>query len=166
MKKMKGFTLIEIIIYLAIISVMTVSLVDFALGVIQGGVKASNQQEVYTQARYLSERIKREIRSATDINSVSAGSISLKETPASGNDPTIISLSGTTVTIQQGAGPLTRLHSTDSKVTSLIFTSYTSADNKTKHIGFKITISANFGSLRHEYQESVNLEGSGELRSN
>lgn len=166
MNKIKGFTLIETILYVTIVSVMVVALVNFALNVIEGGVKSSNQQEVYSQVRYLSERIKQEIRNASDINTVSATQISLKEPIASGKDPTIISLSGGIVSIQQGGGSVVALHSADTSVPSLIFTNLTSADNKTKHIRFVLTMTDNFTSLRQEYQESVTLEASSELRSN
>src|SRR6266571_3526280 len=88
-KKMKslerGFTLIELIIYIAIVAIILTSLIPFAWNVIEGGAKSATEQEVFANARYVSERIKYEIRNASGINSVSATSISLSETSGAVN---------------------------------------------------------------------------------
>src|SRR3990167_10720956 len=96
MRKLKtdrGFTFIEIILYVSIVSIILVALVPFAWNVIGGSVKSSAEQEVNSQARFISERIKYEVRNADGINSVAAASISL-DPPGTSNDPTIIDLSG------------------------------------------------------------------------
>lgn len=157
----KGFTFIELILYISIVTIIINTLVPFALNIIGSGAKSATQQEVFTAARYISERIKYEVRNSTGINSVSSSSISLGPIA----NPTIIQLNGTKVQIDQGAGFID-LHSKDTKVTSLIFTNYTSADNKTKHIGFTITVEDNYSSARHELTASTTLESSAEVRSN
>lgn len=166
-KKESGFTLIELILYISIISIFLVSLVPFAWNIIGGGVKSAAEQEVFSQARSVSERIKYEIRNATGINNVSATSISLVKSEVSLN-PTVIDLSGGKIRITQGTpGTPYNLNSNDTSATSLIFTDYTSADSKTKHIQFTFTIDDNYGSLRQEYQvPAVTIESSAEIRSN
>ena len=138
MRKLKtdrGFTFIEIILYVSIVSIILVALVPFAWNVIGGSVKSSAEQEVNSQARFISERIKYEVRNADGINSVAAASISL-DPPGTSNDPTIIDLSGGRIRIKLGAAADVDLNSTDTNITSLIFTNYTSGDNKTKHIQY------------------------------
>src|SRR3989344_7372816 len=66
----KGFTLIELILYMALVSIVLTAIVPFAWNIIGGGVKSSAQQEVFSQARFVSERIKYEIRNASGITSV------------------------------------------------------------------------------------------------
>src|SRR3990167_11538866 len=65
-----GFTLIELILYVALITIILSAIVPFAWNTVQTGVKSAVQQEVNANARYISERIKYEIRNSTGINSV------------------------------------------------------------------------------------------------
>jgi prepilin-type N-terminal cleavage/methylation domain-containing protein len=165
-RKRRGFTFIELILYLAIVSIVLGALVPFAFTVIGSGVKSSTQQEVFSSARFISERIKYEIRNATGINSVSATSLSLATATGSTN-PTVIDLSGGNIRIKQGVSTAVNLNSANTTVPSLSFVNFTSGDNKTKHVQFTFTLNANFNStVRQEYQETMTVEGSAEVRSN
>lgn len=166
MKKSWGFTLIEILIYVSIVSLLMTVLIPFAWNVIEGGTKSATEREVFSNARFLSERIKYEIRNATNINSVSSTQISLANLNPNLN-PTIINLSGNNMQIQQGSGSATTLNSQDTKIENLTFTNFTSSDNKTKHIKFSFTVSANYNAgQRQEFNESTTIESSSEIRSN
>lgn len=160
-----GFTFIEIILYMAIVAIVLGSLVPFAWAIIGSGVKSASQQEVFSASRYVSERIKYEIRNASGINSVTATSISLASATTA-NNPTVIDLSGGKVRVTYGATTAVNLNSTDTNVSSLAFTNYTSADNLTKNIQFTFTLQSNFNSARQEYSETTSVQGSAEVRSN
>ena len=164
----RGFTFIELILYISIVTIMLSALIPFAWNVIGGGVKSGVEQEVYSQARYVSERIKYEIRQASGITSVDATSISLTNFPP--DTTTVISLSSGKMQINKNGAGAVNLNSDDTIITTVgdvIFTDYRSADNKTKHIGFTFIIDGNFGSSRQEYQISaLTMEGSAEVRSN
>src|SRR3989338_6855686 len=147
MKNQRGFTFIELILYVAIVTIILSAIVQFAWSAVQTGVKSAVQQEVNANARYISERIKYEIRNSTDINSVAPTSISLAtSTPAT--NPTIIDLSLGNIRIKQGAGIAVNLNSANTVINSLTFTNYTSGDNKTEHIQFTINIAASFAAAR------------------
>ncbi|HSW96876.1 MAG TPA: prepilin-type N-terminal cleavage/methylation domain-containing protein [Candidatus Saccharimonadales bacterium] len=163
----KGITLIETIIYIAIVSLIMTSLIPFAWNVIEGGVKSSTEQEVFDNARFISEQIKYQIRNATGINSVSSTQISLA-TANSATNPTIIGVSGTNLTMQQGAGSALNLNSQNATVSGVTFMTYTSGDNKTKNIQFVFTVNANYSGSgsRQELNESTTIEGDAEVRSN
>lgn len=164
-KNQKGFTLIELILYVALVTIILSALVPFAWNTVETGVKSSVQQEVNANVRYISERIKYEIRNSTGINSVSATSISLStSTPVT--NPTIIDLSGGNIRIKQGAGSPVNLNSVNTVINSLTFANYSSGDNKTKHVRFIITVAAQYAAVRQEYQDSVVAEGSSEVRNN
>ena len=62
LKSGAGFTFIELILYVAIVTIILSALVPFAWSAIETGVKSAVKQEVNANARYLSERIKYEIR--------------------------------------------------------------------------------------------------------
>lgn len=167
MKLERGFTFIELILYVGILTTMLVALIPFAWNIIGGGVKSATQQEVFSNARYISERLKYEIRNATGINSVSSTQISLA-TATAGTNPTVINLSGGNITITQGASSAVNLNSVNTTVSSLTFTNYTSGDSKTEHIQFIFTLNANYpgAGQRHEFNESTTIEGSAEVRNN
>ena len=78
----KAFTLIEIIIYIALLGIFlsaaTVSLWDIILG----NVKSSVQQEVQESLRYSSYRILYEIRSALGVNDYSDFGVNLAQNSA------------------------------------------------------------------------------------
>ena len=160
----RGFTFIELILYISIVTIMLTAIVPFGWSVITSGVKSSVQQEVYTQSRYVSERLKYEIRQASGITSVNPTSISL--TNFSPDTTTVINLVSGKVQINKNATGAVNLNSDDTNVSSLAFTDYTSTDQKTKHIGFTFTISSNYSGQRQEYNETVTLRGSAEVRSN
>lgn len=162
-----GFTFIELILYISIVTMMMTTLIPFAWNVIQGGAKSATQQEVFSNARYISERMKYEIRNAAGINSVSATSISLVASP-SANNPTVIDLSDGNIRIKQGSGSTINLNSQNTTVSSLTFTNYTSSDSKTKHIQFSFTLNAYYpnAGTKSEYNETTIVEGSAEVRNN
>lgn len=175
MIKENGFTFIEVILYVAIVAIVVSTLVPFAWNVIQSGVKSTTEQEVYSAGRFVSERLKLEIRNALDINTpdsnfdVNLGSnpllkLSLRATAP--DDPTLISVSSGKIVIKQGVNPAVELNSTDTQVTNLTFTNYSSADNKTKNIDFILTLVANYPGGGQEYQETVTLRSGAEIRNN
>jgi len=171
MKNLKseiGFTFIELILYVAIVTIILSAVVPFAWSAVETGVKSAVQQEVNANVRYISERIKYEIRNSTGINSVAAASISLvTSTPAT--NPTIIDLSAGNIRITQGAASAVNLNSANTVINSLTFTDFTdyvSGNFKTKHIRFVMTVAASFAPARQEYQDSVVVESSAEVRSN
>ena len=165
MRTERGFTFIELILYVSIVTIILSALVPFAWSAIETGVKSAVQQEVNANARYISERIKYEIRNSTGVNSVAATSISLVTSIPSTN-PTIIDLAFGNIRVQQGAASAVNLNSANTIINSLTFTDYTSLDNKTKHIQFVMTVAASFAAARQEYQDSVVVESSSEVRSN
>ncbi len=165
LKSSKGFTFIELILYMAIMTFIISSLVPFAWNIIGTGAKSATQQEVFSSARYVSERIKYEIRDASGINSVAATSISLSNSNAAKN-PTIIDLSGGKIRVKYGASSAVNINSTDTTVSSLAFTNYTSGDNKTKNIQFTFTLQSNYSTTRQEYIETTSIRGDAEVRSN
>ncbi|MBI2049368.1 type II secretion system protein [Candidatus Roizmanbacteria bacterium] len=160
----KGFTFVELILYVSIVTIMLTAIVPFGWSAIASGVKSSVQQEVYSQARFVSERLKQEIRQASGITNVSTNSISLTNLPPDTN--TDIDLSSGKIRINKNGTGFVNLNSDNTSITNLVFTNYSSVDQKTKHIGFELTIASNYSGQRQEYNETVTLRGSAEARSN
>src|SRR5216683_810448 len=129
----KGFTFVETILYVSIVSIILTALIPFAWDIIETGSQSAVQQEVSSNARYISEEIKYQIRNASGINSVTSSSISLSETISAIN-PTVITWTAPNITIKQGAGSTIQLNSNDTNISSFTFTNNTSGDNATKNI--------------------------------
>jgi len=161
-----GFTLIEVILYVAIVTIVITALVQFAIVIVNNNTKSATQQEVYNNARFISEKIKYEIRNASGINSLSTSQIILATTDVNTN-PTTVSLSGNNIFIKRAGFAPINLNSTYTTISNLSFINYSSSDLKTKNIQYTFTISAAFGNqARQEYQESLSIQSSAELRSN
>jgi len=159
-----GFTLIELILYVALVSMMLSTLIPFALNVIEGGVKVGVEQEVYSQARYLSERFKKEIRDASAVTTCNGTTLVLANTDSTRN-PTTFSFASDTITITSGTSipSATRLHSIDTSVNPFNCQNFSGAGTNNVQVTF--TMSDNYTSTtRQEYNESLNIQFSAETR--
>lgn len=173
MKTKNGFTLLELLLYMAIVALMLGALTQISWNFIFAGEKSAYQQEAFSNARLISEKIKYEIRNAKDINlSLSTFNTNLASSPGSKlslaenspNDPTEIDVLSGKLRIKRGAGATINLNSTNTSVTNLTFTNYSSGDNKSKHVGFTLTLTTSGN--REEYNQTITIESSAEWRSN
>jgi len=171
----KGFTLIEVLLYIAIVTIIMSAFIIFAWNAVILGAKNNTQQELFAQGRIVSERILSEIRNATDINTGTSNfdvdlatnatyQLSIADTAP--NNPTIFTVVSGTLMVKQGAAAAIALHSTTIKVTSLVFTNYSSSDGKTKNVGYVLTLAQTSTSASQEYKGTITLDSSAEVRSN
>lgn len=163
-----GFTLVELILYIALVSIFISGAVLFAWDIIYGGVKSQTQRNVIQNLRLVSKRISYEIRNASGVVSLSSSDLCLSNTNATYN-PTRIYLSGGKLRIGWGGGscgattndePLT---SSNVTVPTLIFTDLSSGVDSI-NINFSVTVDSTGD--RQEYQKSETCTSSIELRSN
>ncbi len=169
----KGFTLIETLIYMSVVSIIVTSLVLLCWNIISAGEKNIRQQEVYSSARLLTEKIKYQIRNADGINNSSDFGVNLAVNPgneislvyAAPNNPTLIDVSSGQARITLGSASPVVLTPDNLTVTDLTFTNYSSADGKTKNIGFTLTITNNNPSIGNIHESST-VKSSAEMRSN
>lgn len=150
----KGFTFIELLLYLAIVGTIFSSLVPFAWNVIEGGARSSVDQEVDSNARFIMEKIKFKIRNARNLT-VAPASLTITEQD----------LSATTIDLFSGNIRLNavNLNSADATVADLVFTDFSNASSRQVQIRF--TIISAMGQGRQEYGQTVTLESSAEVRS-
>lgn len=167
----RGFTFIEVIVYIALVTIFVTGAILFAWNIIYGRVKSNFYSEVTQNLRLAAKRTLFEIRNASDINSVSATSICLANSDAARN-PTRIYLSGGVLRIGWGGGsPVCAALTNDVALTSnlvtvssLTFTNLSSG-TLTKNIRFSLTIDAVNPSGRQEFDRSQTFESAAELRS-
>jgi prepilin-type N-terminal cleavage/methylation domain-containing protein len=161
----KGFTLIELIIYMGLLSIFVTGAVMFSIDVMSSRGKAEASNAVEQNARVILQRIRYEIQNASSINSVSASQISLTTANAATN-PTIISYANGGVTIQQGSTTPIKLSSNQIRISSMIFSTVSSADNNSKNIQINLTVNQQTPNASQSYSASTTMNTTVELRSN
>lgn len=151
-----GFTLVELIIYIALISVFITSSIYFAWDVIYGREKANQEQVVAQSARIALEKIAKEIRSAKDVQSISPGQLVLDK----GGSTTAIELSSGVIRISpSGLGPY-NLTSNQVRVTDLSFTDLSTSNAKSLKVTIKLEQSSqvSVGQLKAETLVETSVE--------
>jgi type II secretory pathway pseudopilin PulG len=97
--KNEGFTLIELIIYIAIVSLILILSSNFAWDIIQGNVKSNSSREVQQNARFAMERVSRSLREGNDplIFSVVDGVLYESDAPLTSEQVRVVDFSITSV---------------------------------------------------------------------
>jgi len=159
----RGFTFVEIIIYLAIVGMVVTSLVTFALSISGQQNKNYVVQEVQANARTALDIMSQRIKSASDVNIASSvfganpGILSLAMADV-GKNPTIINLTGAngTLQIKEGIASPVALTSNKVKVTNLVFTNR-GHQGKRRIIGIDLTVAYNSDNsdVYFNYSETV-----------
>jgi hypothetical protein len=164
-----GFSVIEVILYVAIISIFLNGVVIFGWNAIQGEVKSSINRKMIHNLRYSGQKISDEIRNSQSINYIQPNDLCLSFSEVQRN-PTRIYLNNNQIAISRGGGStdctnMTGEHFlTDNffSVTNLNFNEISSPPDY-EYINFKIEMLID--GARHEWQKSSLLEGGAEIRS-
>ncbi len=168
--KQRGFTFIELLLYIALISILATVSVFFITNVTSSRIKVEVQEEVTYSARFLSERISREIRGASAITSLAANDLCLAMVDSARN-PTRIYISAGRARIGWGGGGACSattsnydLTSSDMVVNSLNFVNLSTGTSK--NVDYTVNISGKTLTNRQEWVFNTNVKGSGEIRTN
>jgi Tfp pilus assembly protein PilV len=157
-----GFTLIETVLYVAIVAVVVLSVSSLGWLAINNQVKSNTHQEVTETARFISERIGYEIRNASGITAATPSSITLSNFAP--DTSTEISLTGTNVQIAKNGSNPVSINPIGTKVSDLSFTNY-STESATRNIGFTITVNQSYTGTNQLFKASTTLQSAVELRS-
>lgn len=152
-----GFSLIELLVYIAIVGIVITGAVIFTFDMSYAREKAYKQQIVEQNARIAMSKIIQEIRKAKTIQNISANQLILNNGTYT---TTIEVLSGTLQITSNGNGPYS-LTSNQVAVfeyptaTQPIFKNLSSSDNKTKNIAVSLTIrQKQLGTSAHQQAET------------
>lgn len=126
MRAAEGFTLLEFMIYFALIAVVVGAITTFSIDVIRTRSKTAVIAEVEQNMRFGMQRILRTVRQASKLNVGAStfnddnGVLSVDMVAAS-NTPTVFDLSGGVLRIKEGSAPAAPLTSPLVTVTKLRF---------------------------------------------
>ena len=132
-----GFTLVEMIIYLAIVSTMLVSISYLILDLIGGQSKSAANQEVNQNSRFITQRLISDIKAASDFSIPSEDTLNLTVP----GDDIVYSLDAGSLNLtrQVGAEPAEDLNSSEVEVTgSFIDNSFAA---RSRNVGVSLIIS-------------------------
>ncbi len=156
----KGFTLIELIIYLAVISGTVVSFTYFILSVSNSRTKTYVAQEVHANGRTALEIISQRIRASNGVVSVTPSVLTLDfSTVDPAKHPTAIDRdtnNALRITEDTDGTPVASiLTSSEVKVTNLVFTNVTAAGTRENiRVNMTIEYNAPAGSQPFNYSKS------------
>jgi Tfp pilus assembly protein PilW len=163
---MKGFTLIEFLLYIGLLGIILTVSGAIGLNILFGKAKLNSIEEVSQNSRFAIEKIASTIRNAQAINSPATStngtSLSLVMTDSSLN-PTVFDLSSKILRITEGAGSAVNLTSDEVSVSDLQFTniSYTGTPGTVR---IQITVEHINPDNRPEYDVSKTFYATANLR--
>ncbi len=161
-----GFTLIEFILYVAILSVVLVGIVTFMLMILHSRVKNQVISEVEQQGVQVMQIITQTIRNAEDINSPSPGSSASSlsiDVVTVVDDLTIFDLNSGVIRIKQGVASEISLTSDKITASGLNFQNIPRAGTAdTIKIEFTLTYTNLSGDILYNYSQT--FYGSASLR--
>lgn len=123
----KGFSLIEMLVYISILAIMTVAIITVTLSQSQAYADFKVTRNVYTSASASLERMVREIRAADNIIIGSSlfgshpGILTLQKTGVSGIETVQFYLEGGALKVQENSDPEGSLTRKEVSVTNLVF---------------------------------------------
>lgn len=132
-----GFTLVELLIYTALTIVVVGLFGGILITIVRIQGTQTGTRQVTQEADFILNTIKRHIRSA-DSASASSSTLTLT-TSSSSTNPTVISLSGGAVLLQEGSQESAALSTDKVVVEELVFSEKFSGSDKTIDIRLKIS---------------------------
>ncbi len=161
-KSNNGFTLIETLIYIAVIGAVSISFVTFSLSVTGSRNKTYVTQEVQANSRSALNLVSRTIKMAVGINTSTSvfnshpGTLSLKMASSSAN-PTVISLdeNNDVLQLKEGDSSPINISSDEVKVNNLVFTNFTTSGSSNIGINMAIKYNNTSGDVYYDYVQDI-----------
>ena len=166
MKTNKGFTLIELIIYISLVSIMLLGIASFTKMILQTQTRNQVIAEVEQQGIQIAQLLTQTIRNAENIiqpTLPNADNSLILDMFNTSKDPTVFSLDGNIINIKEGVSSQINLNNSRVEVQDLTFQNL-SRSNTPGIIKFSFVLNYNNQSGRPEYNYSKIFYGSISLR--
>jgi len=153
--KQKGFTLIEVIIYISISSVLLIVVLSFIRNFLIVRNKITIKSKVQQNARYAMARMVKEVRYADDLEVVDQNTLRLYVGDSERN-PIYFDLQDGVLYIKEGLGEFVAITGNDVKVGDVLFEDRTTP-NSADIVKITLTISNLETSKSPDSQSTINL---------
>ncbi|MBI2100192.1 MAG: prepilin-type N-terminal cleavage/methylation domain-containing protein [Candidatus Vogelbacteria bacterium] len=140
MKTARGFSLVEMLAYLFILTLLSLVLVNVLVLIINSFTAAQAARNLNQTATVALGRMMQEIRQAKSATVPSANQLSLTTTDSAGDPITVsFSVAGGVLNLQTGAGAAVALTTGHSQVSALTFTKITTANSEAVRVQLTLT---------------------------
>jgi prepilin-type N-terminal cleavage/methylation domain-containing protein len=163
----RGFTLVEMIIYIAFFAVLSMLAVEATIVVMKSFYTLRLTQSISQSATVGLERLSREIRNAYDVDAVnstfgtSPGRLTLKTKDALGANTTVeFYVTNSQLGIKEGGVDKGSLMTKNATLTNLIFRSITTANSKAIKIDMTIADSRSTLQQTAKFYDTIIMRGS------
>ncbi len=163
----KGFTLVELILYVSICSILLLTISSFLSFLLGARVRSQAITEVNQQGFQVMSLITQTIRNGRSIQVPSMGTSSSTLSITTGDvalNPTVFSLSSTTVEVKEASKNAMSLTNSRVRVTALTFQNVSSGSSTEKIIRISYTLDYINPTGRSEYSFTKSFTGSATLR--
>lgn len=166
-RSQKGFSLVEMILYVAISSVILLALSLFLTSLLSSRLKSQSISDVNDQGLQIMQMVTDSVKNArsVDFPSIGATSTSLSITVADPLlSPTVYDIASGTVRIKEGSNTLIPLTNSHVTVSSFVFQNISSTSSTDRVVRFSFTIDHNNQNGRNENTYTKSFSGSATLR--
>lgn len=166
----KGVTIVEMIVYVAILSLIATAFVTMSINMLSLKSKTVSQQEIGSNLRFISQKINYEIRNAKAISATTATSITLTTVDGS-RSPTVFDLSGGDIRMGFGSGgfcPTTSpcvLNSSMVNISTFSVIDMSDAGGNTENVKYVLTGNYINNTGRADFAANGSINSSAEIRS-
>ena len=163
----KGFTLVELILYVSICSILLLTISSFLSFLLGARVRSQAITEVNQQGFQVMSLITQTIRNGRSIQVPSMGTSSSTLSITTGDvalNPTVFSLSSTTIEVKEASKNAMSLTNSRVRVTALTFQNVSSGSSTEKIIRISYTLDYINPTGRSEYSFTKSFTGSATLR--
>lgn len=156
-----GYTLLEVLFYIALFSILTFVVIDSLITMTRAFRQTTVQADLMSASSFM-ERISREIRQASSVNSISASDLKLNTKDELGNDKTVrFLLSGTDVQFFENDILTGNLNTPNIQVTALSFTHITIPTSNGKAVKFSLSAKSSRDTTNRvkNFYNTINFRG-------
>lgn len=163
----KGFTIIELLVYIVVLIIVIGAVMSAIVGVARSYARISANQHITRSAKFLLERMTREIRDATEINGAEStlgsnpGTLVLDIFPSGASERQVGFISsGNTVLLEEDGVVTGTLLDEEVSVTNLVFMQVTTTESVGVTINLTLEASTGTGTTTATFQTTAVLRGS------
>lgn len=169
-KTLRGFSFFEVILYLGLFSVMATALLQFSWNVLDLGTKDRTGRQVFSDARFVTQRIGYFIRNASGIDTGASifddadGKLVLRVLGSS--DTVTIELQNGDVILTETGQPGVALNGDDTQAESLTFLDYGTEADGSEYVDLTLVLeSAGNDTADSPYQAATTLRSGAFIRN-
>jgi len=161
--KTKGFSLFEVVVYIAIVSILMVSVLAIAAESMSSRVKAVAMQQVNYQSQFVMTRLTNDVRAATTIDAADFSGNVLTVTLADGTTHQF-AVTANQMTLSENGGAAVELTSDAVIVSTFTLSDRTTVGSDIHDVSIELTLESASNNVSPDYAASQTLISTASVR--